>query len=78
MKLEVRIVFTATPPINSFCKIYWLKEVDVCQKPNFQSVQTLFILRRNTRGVFRRNWRRQFFYPNIFDISQSIASNSAG
>ena len=65
------IIFTATPLINSFCNFYWLKQVDVCQKANSKFVQTLFFLRRNTRGVFERKWRRWFFYHNIFDISRS-------
>ena len=46
-------------------------EVNVCQKANSKFVQTLFILRRNTRGVFGRNWRRYLFLPQFFDISQS-------
>ena len=71
MKLENRTSFSATTPIKSFWKNYWLKEVDVCQKANSQFVQTLFILRKKSKGVFGRNWRRQFFYHNIFDISQS-------
>ena len=58
LSLEIRIVFTTTPPIKSFCKIYWLKEVDVCQKAISEFVETLFILRKNTRGVFGGNWRR--------------------
>ena len=72
LKFEIRIVFTpATPPINSFCKNSWLKGVDVCQKANCQFEQTFFILRRITRGVFGRIWRREFFYHKIFYLSQS-------
>ena len=68
--LEIRIVFTATTLIKSFSKIYWLKVVDVCQKTNSKLVQTLVILRRNTRGVFGQKWHR-CFYHYFFNISQS-------
>ena len=71
LKLEIHLVFTTTPPITSFCKIYWLKEVDVCQKTISEFIQTSFILRRNTIKVFGRNWRRQFSYHQVFDYSQS-------
>ena len=71
LKLKIRIVSTTTPLIKSNCKIYWLKVADVCEKPNTQFVQTLFILRSKTGGDFGRNWRRWYFHHNIFDISQS-------
>ena len=31
LKLKIRIVFTATTPINPLSNIYWLKELDVYQ-----------------------------------------------
>ena len=31
---EICLLSTATPPQKSFCKIYWQKKVDVCQKTN--------------------------------------------
>ena len=50
LKLEIRMVLTATPPTKTFCKIYWQIKIDICQKANFQFVQILFFLRRITRG----------------------------
>ena len=40
-------------------------------KKNFQLVQTLFNIGRNTRRIFGRNRRRWLLYHNILDISQS-------
>ena len=71
LKLKIRIVFTDTPPINSFCKIYRLKEFYVCQKANSQFVQTLFILRRKNREVFLTKLTYIVIFLHIFDISQS-------
>ena len=64
-------MFTTTPPINSFCIIYWLKEVVFCQKAISLFVQTLFVFRRRTREAFGQDWRRKLFYHNIFGVSQS-------
>ena len=47
LQLEIHIVFTATPSINSLCKNFWLKEVFDCQKvkkqiPSFFKLYSIY------------------------------------
>ena len=56
---------------QSLCKTHFLKAANVCREAISQSVQTVFILRSITRGVFGRNGRKWPFYCTMFDISQS-------
>ena len=71
LKLEIRIVFTVTPPINSFCKIYSLKEVDVCQKANSQFVKFFSFYEEIPEEFLDEFAVDNYFHQNIFDISQS-------
>ena len=71
MEIEIRIVFTNTPAIILFCKIYWLMKVDVCQRANSQFLQTWFLSRWNTRRFFERTDVASYFNYKLFDISQS-------
>ena len=54
-----------------FTKCFHLQSVDVYQKANFQLVQTLFSIRRNTRRILDETDVDSYFYHNILDISQS-------
>ena len=54
-----------------FTKCFRLQSVDVYQKANFQLVQTLFSIRRNTRRILDETNVHSYFYHNILDISQS-------
>ena len=58
-------------PINSCCKIYWLKEVEVCQK-KIPSLCKLFSLYEELRAEFLDETDvDNYFHYNIFHISQS-------
>ena len=67
LKLENRIVFTAKPTINFFCKFYWLKEVNVCQKANSQFAETFFVLRKTSQEFSDKTDVDSCFYQNNFD-----------
>ena len=62
-KLEIRTFFTAIPLTKSFCKIHWLKVVDVCQRP----IPSLCKL----HSFYIETEVDSYFHHNVFDISQS-------
>ena len=52
----------------TFCSL--LYSINVYQKANFQFVQTLFSIRKITRGILDETDIDSYFYHNILDISQ--------
>ena len=71
LKFEIPIVFTATPPINSFCKNSWLKKV-MSVKKQIPSLFKLYSFYEEIPEVFLDETDvDSYFYHNIFDISQS-------
>ena len=57
--------------MNSFCKIYWLKEVDVCQNANSQFVKLYSFYEEIPEEFLDETDVDSYFYHNIFDISKS-------
>ena len=71
VKLDISIVFNATPLVKSFYKIYWLKVFNICQKANSHLLDFFSFYEETQEEFVDESDVESDFYQEPFDIFQS-------